>query len=731
MIKPLKDWKIFSKITGLSVLIIVCFIAIFYLKFLPTVEEKLYDDKKNEIKNIVESGHSAIKELAQRAENNEITTEEAKARSKELVASIRFDNYNYLFITDLDANIIMHPIKTELNGTSGKNITDPNGKRLFVEIAEICKKNGNGMVDYHLPKPGSDEPASKVSYAKVIKEWGWIIGSGIYTDDVESEVAALNTEILLYIFIGAIIFFGLGLYIAKMISEPLKKLDDATSKVASGDTQVSIDINSKDETGSLAVSFNKMIETINMQLSYLNNLPTPVMLIDKDFNITYMNKKGAEIVGKDQANLIGKKCYDQFKTDDCNTEKCSCAQAMKFDKEIQEETIARPLGTDIPILYTGIPIKDKNGEIIGAEEFFSDITEIKDLQNYLQRSVQNLLEVMSKFANGDLTVSVNSEKDGDDIAELFEGFNSSVQNIAQIVIQVMQAVQATASSSSEISSSTEQMAAGAQEQSAQAQEVATAVEEMTKTILETSQNAVNAANSAEEAKKVAQGGSEKVIKNKEGMKNITSSAEKTGSIISSLSQKSEEIGKITEVIDEIADQTNLLALNAAIEAARAGDQGRGFAVVADEVRKLAERTTKATKEIAETVEAIQVESKDADKSMKEAHESVTMGMKLTEDVEDALNNILISIENVTSEINQVASASEEQSATAEQISKNLEGINNVTSESAAGIQQVASTAEDLSRLTESLKSLTENFKTVDEGDLQVENSQRTKSALIT
>ncbi len=116
------------------------------------------------------------------------------------------------------------------------------------------------------------------------------------------------------------------------------------------------------------------------------------------------------------------------------------------------------------------------------------------------------------------------------------------------------------------------------------------------------------------------------------MDRIVESTKSTGNIINSLFKKSDQIGEIARVINEIADQTNLPALNAAIEAARAGGQGRGFSVVADEVRKLAERTTKATAEISETITGIQSEAKDADLSMKKATEAVEAGMKLTDEV---------------------------------------------------------------------------------------------------
>jgi methyl-accepting chemotaxis protein len=241
---------------------------------------------------------------------------------------------------------------------------------------------------------------------------------------------------------------------------------------------------------------------------------------------------------------------------------------------------------------------------------------------------------------------------------------------------------------------------------------------MTKTIMENSKNAGDTAGTAKEAKVAAEQGGKVVAETVTGMKQIADVVKKSAETVQELGKSSDQIGEIIGVIDDIADQTNLLALNAAIEAARAGEQGRGFAVVADEVRKLAERTTKATKEIAGMIKKIQVETKGAVEGMKEGTKKVDEGIILADKAGTSLTEIVGISQKVGDMVSQIAAASEEQSSASEQISKNVEAISSVTNESATGTQQIARAAEDLNRLTENLQTLITKFKLTGSGTAQ-------------
>ncbi len=609
-------------------------------------------------------------------------------------AAGRFENTDNDLIKN---NIVYYNFSNSEMKDRMKNIEISN------EIASVSSNDKDYAV---FSIPISDYSNSKIGYITIFKDETKIISA------VSHDVLV---GILFPLVLASLVLIIMLYIINKKILYPIQEIVKYTDKLKDGNytenpPKVYFTILQK-----LSNSMGELSDTINEQFQMLNNLPTPVIKIDKEFNVEYMNVAATKVVGSNQTSVVGKKCYDFFRTEHCNTENCAIAKAMKEKRITTAETIAHPNNNKMEIIYTGAPITNNSGEVISALEVISDVTEVKDRENYLAHSTEVILDAMEKFAQGDLTTNILAEKEDDNIAKLFNGFNRTVGNIKDIIIQVRASVEATASASTEISSSVEEMAAGAQEQSAQTNEVATAMEEMSRTIVETASNATASAEASSESNTKVSEGTEKLNASKEGFSKIVDASNTVGKNISSLANKSDQIGEIALVIDEIAEQTNLLALNAAIEAARAGEQGRGFAVVADEVRKLAERTTKATMEIAETIKAIQTEAKEAKHSMEDAGMAVATGLKLNNEVDEVLAVILENTENVSMQISQVAAASEEQSATAEQVSSNIEAINNVANETAIGIQQIASASEDLNKLTENLSQLVEQFK-VDENE---------------
>ncbi|HLC41344.1 MAG TPA: methyl-accepting chemotaxis protein [Methylomirabilota bacterium] len=314
---------------------------------------------------------------------------------------------------------------------------------------------------------------------------------------------------------------------------------------------------------------------------------------------------------------------------------------------------------------------------------------------------------------GDLTKRLH-EGSSDEIGDMARGFNAFLERLHRMVFQLAQTSGRVASASEELAVSAGDLARGAEEQSAKSAHVASAVEEMSASVVEVAKNASGAAQAAKEAAVVAQRGGEIVARTVSGMEAIAKSVEHVGGIIRALGKRSDQIGEIVSVIDEIADQTNLLALNAAIEAARAGEQGKGFAVVADEVRRLAERTGKATKEIAEMIRAIQAEANGAVESMDSGQGEVRAGVELANQAGRALTEIVGMVERVTAQVQQIAAAAEQQSTSSEEISSNVEAVATIGRQALVGVQGTAQAAGELSHLAVELQGVVTRFKLTDE-----------------
>jgi methyl-accepting chemotaxis protein len=205
-------------------------------------------------------------------------------------------------------------------------------------------------------------------------------------------------------------------------------------------------------------------------------------------------------------------------------------------------------------------------------------------------------------------------------------------------------------------------------------QIATAMEEMSATVNDVARNTSHASEASSTVVENATHGKEVVNQAAVGMQHVAQTVRASSEIMNRLGVKSNEIGKIVTVIEDIAAQTNLLALNAAIEAARAGDQGRGFAVVADEVRKLAERTTTATKEIGMMIKEIQAQTSEAVDSMERGRKEAETGESSSQQAEQALVRIVDDINRVKDMVAQIATAAEEQAMTATEITRNLDEI---------------------------------------------------------
>ena len=344
--------------------------------------------------------------------------------------------------------------------------------------------------------------------------------------------------------------------------------------------------------------------------------------------------------------------------------------------------------------------------------------------------MKKMAHTAENIAEGDLRVDVVPKSEKDVLGTAFKSMIGGLRGIigeiragaeqmasasAQIAATSEQAaknnetaatgVEETTSTMHEMSANIQNVAKNSQSQASSVTETSASVEQMVTSIQRIANTAKQFVELSQKTKKAVDMGLDAVDKSIKGTDEINRSILRSADTISALGSRVEDIGKIVDVIDEIAEQTNLLALNAAIEAARAGEQGMGFAVVAEEVRKLAERSAKSTKEIAELISGIQKEAQEAVKVMEKSTKLVENGVEMSKQVGDTLKAIEGNVAEVDKYSKEVGAATQEQSSGSTQIAKAAENLREITHEISSATEEQASAAEQIVKTMEKMREM--------------------------
>jgi methyl-accepting chemotaxis protein len=232
--------------------------------WLNTMQATLMTDRQDRVRALVETAESVVSHFGNRQKAGELSLAEAQAAALAAVKALRYDQNNYFWINDFQPKMVMHPFKPELDGKDLSEFKDPAGTRLFIEFVNTVKTNGQGFVDYLWPKPGLEKPVAKISFVKGYTPWGWIIGSGIYIDDVD-EIFRDNAMIA-----GAVLLLtvltvsGISALIARGMIPPLKAMTRAMTELANGDLNVEVPAKNRgDEIGAMAAAVQVFKENAN------------------------------------------------------------------------------------------------------------------------------------------------------------------------------------------------------------------------------------------------------------------------------------------------------------------------------------------------------------------------------------------------------------------------------------------------------------------------------------
>lgn len=344
------------------------------------------------------------------------------------------------------------------------------------------------------------------------------------------------------------------------------------------------------------------------------------------------------------------------------------------------------------------------------------------VSKYIVKSIKNVNVLAQEIASGNLTHSIKVENE-DEFGKMALNLNRMNDNLKNVIISVNEGLEQVVATSEELTASAEQtetaaqqiadsmqqVAAGSEKQMNSSSETYTVAEEVLSGVEHISQEIQVAADYSMNAYSKAEGGNDVVGSAINQMKQINEKVLISNEIVNVLGEKSNEIGNIISLIDEVASQTNLLALNAAIEAARAGEHGKGFAVVADEVRKLAEQSSEATGKISLIISEIQYKINDAIKSMGDGKEATKIGIELVESAGQSFKTILQQTDGVSKKMQNISAVSEEILAQVNGMVTSINKISDISKDTSCSTQNIAASSEEQTALMEEVSKASETL----------------------
>ncbi len=253
----MRQWSIGRRLS-LVTLMVLALLGLLLFFCLQIYQQGLMGEKSRQTQAQVETAYSLMAGLEARVRKGELDEASAKAEALALIKGLRYGNDDYFWINDSHPTMVMHPMKPELDGKDLSGVEDKQGLRLFVAFADLARAQGAGEVAYYWPKPGVDEPVRKISYIKRFAPWDWIIGTGVYVDDVEAQYReVLHTLLGIGLVLALLLFAVVGL-IVRSIVVPLSRSVSALGNIArgEGDLRVRLPESGRDELSQLSINFN-------------------------------------------------------------------------------------------------------------------------------------------------------------------------------------------------------------------------------------------------------------------------------------------------------------------------------------------------------------------------------------------------------------------------------------------------------------------------------------------
>ncbi len=696
---------------------------------------ELINNERQNLQIRVGAALGVIDHYYQRSKKGELDEDTAKRQALAAVSALRSEGgSDYLWINDEKPTMLMHPHQTDLNGKDLSDKTSSDGKKIFVEMVKLTKdKSGGGFLDYTWPKPGVAEPVQKISYVGLHRPWGWVVGTGEYTDDIAAKAWSFARVLILAGVLVLLSALALCWAIARSVLRPMSNALHAIQAVSHGDLSVRVNADSRDEIGQMNAALGEMVVQLKERIerdqriaeenlrirTALDNAGTSVMIATPDHRVIYANRAVSELLttyqtdvrqsvpGFDASQLIGSSMdglqlsgvrledvqgvkrgelqlgeahFAQDISSVCDTQGHAVGFVLEWRDRTQEVRVENEIGGIVRAAIAGDLSQRVNPA--GKQGFFLLLAEqLNRLLDTNAASLDQVSGLLAAMSQGDLTARMEGDFQGV-FARMRDDANATVAQLTDIVSRIQESSTAINTAAGEIASGNADLSNRTEQQAANLEETAASMEELTSTVKQNADSARQANQLAIGAASVASQGGEVVGQVVATMHDIETSSRKIAEIIS--------------VIDGIAFQTNILALNAAVEAARAGEQGRGFAVVASEVRTLAQRSANAAKEIKGLIEA--------------SVGRVADGSKLVNQAGATMNDIVTSVQRVTDIMAEISAASQEQSAGIEQVNQTITHMDETTQQNAALVEEASAAARSMEEQAQALAEAVSQFR---------------------
>jgi methyl-accepting chemotaxis protein len=720
-------------INGLAVL------ALLLVSFLLLRSERntLHEDRERATRYAVETAAAMVEHLGKAAESGALPREQAQQRALAQLRDMRYDGSEYFWVNDLQPRMIMHPTKPELEGKDLRETRDPSGKPLFNDMVAVVQAQGAGFVEYRWPRPGSDQPVPKISYVKGYAPWGWVIGSGVYVDDIDTAVAAHARRLGQVVLAIILAMSAASALLARSIGRRVRTAAELADEVAQGRYDNRFEVRGRDEIARLMQSLASMqarllerresgmrnAREMSRLKCALDNADMCVRVADNDGTVIYVNHALRDTLRRDEAAFRRENpafAADRVVGGSIGVFYADAPAAIERLRRLERTTRSRMTlgGRTYDVITT--PIVSEDGERLGTvgqwldrtdqikteeeiagivqaavrgdlsgrivaagkEGFFLQLAEaMNGLMQISESGLNDTVRVLSALARADLTESIDGEYQGI-FRRLKDDANKTVSQLTGLIGHIKRSADTIGVASQAIATGNADLSQRTEEQSASLEEVAASMAQLTATVQQNARSAHSASEMASKASRAA-GDSGQTVR---------ALVQTMGAI----SESSQKIVDIVRVIDEIAFQINILALNAAVEAARSGEHGRGFAVVASEVRKLANRSAVAAKGIKELID--------------EAATKVHTGNELVAQAGESMEETVAEVNHVSEVIGQISAASAEQSEGIVQVNQAIAQMETVTRQNAALVDEAAGTADSMEQQAQELGALMGRFR---------------------